>query len=252
MVKRVFFTLMIIGALVIWPLCLFAEGEQKPVNDPLERMNRVTFRFNRKLDTYFMKPVAEFYNKAMPRPLNNMVDRFYDNIINFQTIVFDLLQANFYQATSDSWRITINSTAGLGGAFDIASGIGLEKNVQGLGLTLAKWGYVNSCYFVIPVLGPSTLRDAVSWGVDLFVTPVPYLADVATRNSLIGVFFIDQRAQLLRFQGVFDEMALDPYVFSRNAYLQHRVYLIERNKQLDDPYSGKETEQLEENFYLVE
>lgn len=233
--------------------CLAISGNSAvTVNDPFEPVNRVTFTVNQKLDKYAMKPLAEFYNKAMPRPLNIAVDHFYDNIINVPTILNDLLQANFYQATSDSWRLAINTTAGLGGCMDVAKGIGLEKNEQGFGLTFAKWGYLNSRYFVIPVIGPSTIRDAVGWGLDFFSSPIPYLADVATRNTLFGVFLLDQRAQLLRFQGVFDELAIDPYIFARNAYIQHRNYLIQRNKQLDDPYSGKETEQLEENFYLLE
>ena len=230
----------------------FNAAPIETVSDPLSQYNRTMFKINDKLDKYLIKPVAELYNKIIPRPLNLGVDNFFNNLLGTQIIVNDLLQANFYQSTRDSWRFAIDTTVGVGGFFDIGDRVGLPYEQNGVGLTLAKWGYVNSSYLVLPLLGSSTIRDAISLPIDYFLTPIPYVANIALRNSLFGLGLLDKRALFLGFQGVYNEMALDPYIFMRNAYLQRRTYLIKRVDELDNPYTTQNTRQLKRNYYLNE
>ncbi len=222
------------------------------IKDPYEKFNRAMFTFNDKLDKYALKPIAKGYDKIMPRPASKGVSHFFKNLGTLPTIANDLLQGNFYQATSDSWNFLLNSTVGIGGLFDVAPSFGLSDNKEDFGLTLAKWGYLNSDYFVIPFLGPSTIRDAVARPVDYLSSFYTYVDDVALRNSMEGLKIIDKRAQLLRFQDTYQALALDPYVLMRSAYFQRRNYLIERNKSLSDPYTEEDMEKVETDYYLDE
>jgi|GEM_PF-564215 phospholipid-binding lipoprotein MlaA len=212
--------------------------ETSSPKDPLEPINRFIFGFNEQFDKLIFKPVAELYNKIVPRPMNIALDDFFNNLAEMPVIINDLLQANFYQATSDGWRLAINSTVGIGGIFDFASDAGLEKNDQGFGLTLAKWGYVQSNYFVVPFIGPSTIRDTISIPVYYYTTVFPLIDNVPVRNTMLGLRYVDLRARLLRFQSVYDQIAIDPYVFMRSAYLQRRAYQIKRVSELDNPYTN--------------
>lgn len=229
---------------------LFAPAAEP--KDPLIKYNRFMFEVNEKLDKYIMKPAAELYNKIMPRPLNTGLDNVFHNFQAPKIIVNDALQANFYQATQDCWRLVLNTTVGVGGLFDVGDTLGLQYKPNDFGLTLAKWGYENSSFFVLPGLGPSTIRDTLTLPAEYVTTPQSYIDDVALRNSLRAVEILDKRAQLLRFQGVYDQMALDPYVFQRNAYLQRRSYLMERNKELDNPYTTQNTQVLKRDYYINE
>jgi phospholipid-binding lipoprotein MlaA len=203
------------------------------IKDPYEHYNRSVFAFNETMDTYVLKPVATFYNAIMPRPLNQGVHNFFLNIGNLVNIANDILQLNFYQMANDVWRLGINTTIGIGGLFDIGSRIGLMPYSNDFGLTLARWGYKESNYFVMPFWGPSTVRDTVAYPVDYYAFSIyPYIYPRTARYGLYGLGVIDRRAQLLQFQGVMDEAALDKYVFVRNAYLQRRAYQIEENRHL--------------------
>lgn len=221
----------------------------KPVNpkDPYESFNRVVYHFNDAIDKWALKPVATLYNKIMPKPVNKGIANMFYNIDTVPTVFNDVLQGNIYQATSDAWRIGINSTVGILGFFDVAADIGLEPNKEDFGLTLARWGYVNSNYLVLPFFGPSTLRDAIGIPVDYYAFSVyPYIYPVQDRYRIYAVGVVSKRAELLHYQNVMQQAALDEYVFLRDAYMQRRAYLIERNKQLGDPYLDKENK-LENN-----
>lgn len=242
-----------VGTIFFYNTC-FAQDlpEQTPVRDPLEGYNRVMFTINDKLDKYFMKPVAEFYNKIMPAPLNLGVDNVFNNLLGTQLIINDSLQANFYQSTLDTWRTLIDSTVGVGGVFDVGERIGLPFNMNGFGLTMTKWGYTNSNYFVLPFLGPSTIRDAIGTTADVYSGAPTYFDNMALRNSLYATYLLDKRAQLLRFQNVYEEMAIDPYIFQRTAYLQHRDYLVQRVSELNNPYTAENTKAMKRDYYIVE
>lgn len=201
--------------------------------DPYQGFNRAMFTFNDKLDIYFLKPIATFYNKVMPKPLNKGVHNVFENINTVPTIANDVLQANFYQASSDFWRLAINTTIGIGGLFDMAERMKLEPYQNDFGLTLARWGYTDSNYLVLPFFGPNTLRDGlIGLPVDYFAFSLyPYLEPPSFRYQVYVLGVIDRRAQLLKFQDVVDEASYDKYVFVRNAYLQRRAYQIEQNNQ---------------------
>ncbi len=201
--------------------------------DPYEKFNRVMYRFNDIFDTVLLKPLAKFYNAFVPKPLAKGFSNFFSNIDNVPTIINDVLQGNFYQAANDMWRLSINSTVGILGFFDVAAPIGLAPNAEDFGLTLARWGYRNSNYLVLPFLGPTTVRDGVfGWPINYYgMTIYPYIRPTWKRYALYGFGVVVKRADFLRYQDIFEQVTIDKYVFMRDAFLQHRNYLIERNKQ---------------------
>jgi phospholipid-binding lipoprotein MlaA len=214
--------------------------------DPYEKFNRVMFRFNDLIDKIIFKPVAKLYNKIVPTPIVKGISHMFSNIDTIPTIANDILQFNLYQATSDTWRLALNSTVGIGGFFDIATGMGLESNYEDLGLTFARWGWKNSNYLVVPFLGPSTVRDGIAWPIDYqLFTIYPYIRDVRDRYILYGFSLVSKRAELLRFQSVMEQAAIDRYAFLRDAYTQRRAYLIDRNERLGDPYIEKNNSEIE-------
>lgn len=212
-------------------IAISACAPYEPNGDPYEKYNRAVFQMNTRLDTHIMKPVATFYNKAIPRPLNKGVNNFFTNISMVPTVVNDLLQGGFKQAGKDTTRLGINTTVGIVGLFDVASPMGLADHEETFGLTLAKWGWKGSNYIVLPFLGPSTGRDAIGKGVDWLIEYPIYniIQDRYTRWGLIGLSFVNQRAQLLKYQDLMAQASLDPYQFQKNAYLQHQNYLISLN-----------------------
>lgn len=219
----------------------FVFADFKPVNpkDPYEPFNRVMFKFNDCVDRFILKPVTFLYVKITPKPLAKGLTNVYNNIDTVPTVINDVLQGNFYQATSDAWRLGINSTVGIGGLFDVATRVGLEYNAEDFGLTLARWGYVNSHYLVLPFLGPATVRDGLGFPINYYgMTIYPYLP-TALGYELYAGSVVVRRADYLRYEELLQQATLDKYVFMRDAYLQHRNYLIQRNNELADPYLQK-------------
>lgn len=201
--------------------------------DPLEPFNRAMFVFNDNLDFYIIKPVAELYNVVVPKPLNQGVHNFFNNLGELPTIANDLLQFNLYQMVKDVCRFGINSTMGIGGLFDMATRMHLPYFQNDFGLTLARWGYKDSSYLVLPVLGSNTIRDGLGIPVDYFEFSVyPYLKPQHTRYQVLALFMVDHRANLLQFEPILEEAAIDRYIFMRNAYMQHRAFQIEQVKHL--------------------
>jgi phospholipid-binding lipoprotein MlaA len=202
-----------------------AASTSSEEEDSYEGFNRVVFNFNDRVDIVILKPIATFYNLIIPKPLNQGIHNFFNNLGNFPTLANDILQANFYQAASDFWRLGINSTVGLGGFFDVAARLQLQPYTNDFGLTLARWGYKNSNYLVLPFFGPSSIRDGIGIPVDYFAFSVyPYVYPDSARYGLYGLGIIDRRARLLQFQPVMEEAAIDKYIFVRNAYRQHRAF----------------------------
>lgn len=201
------------------------------VSDPYEKFNRSMFSFNEGLDKYILKPVSKFYNLIMPRPLNEGVHNFFVNLDTVPTIVNDVLQFNFHQMANDMWRFGVNSTIGIGGLFDIATRIKLNSYRTDFGLTMAKWGYANSSYVVLPFWGPRTVRDSVSIPIDYYFFSLwPYIEPDRLRYGLYALSVIDWRAQVLKHDDLMEAAAVDKYAFVRNAYLQYRRQAIESTK----------------------
>ena len=204
--------------------------------DPFENFNRHTYRMNDKLDKVIMKPIATGYKKIMPPLLSKCIYSFFSNLNEVPTVINDVLQLHPKMALHDTGRFLINSTVGLLGLFDMATPMGIPHNEQDFGQTLARWGYTHSRYFVIPLLGPSTIRDTISRPIDYHMFSVmPYIDPAKTRNRLIATDYISRRTALLGTEKVLAE-SFDPYAFMRDAYLQKRDQLIaeKRGKQIAD------------------
>ncbi len=207
-------------------------------DDPYETYNRHAFAMNDTVDKVVYTPVASMYKAVMPDFAETGVTNFFSNLGDVTVVANDALQLKVYQGTEDIWRLFFNTTFGLLGLFDVASKIGLPRHHNDFGMTLANWGYRNSNYFVIPFLGPSTVRDTFGLAADYQVLSIyPYISNVRLRNSLLALNFVQTRAQLLQFEDVVQQAAVDPYTFQRNAYMQRRDYLIAKN--LDEPSNSQ-------------
>lgn len=191
--------------------------------DPWENTNRRIFRFNDFFDAVLVRPVAVIYSNGLPRVVQQGIGNFFSNIDDINVFVNDLLQLKFDDALSDSGRFLLNSTIGVAGVLDVASGLGLEKNEEDFGQTLGHWNIPPGPYVMLPALGPSSLRDALGLILDTAFNPLQYQDDYSLRTALILVEEIDGRASVLAL----DELISgDRYLFLREAYLQRREYLV--------------------------
>ena len=206
---------------------LMATGcASNPTNpmDPLEPMNRAIYTFNDKVDRAVAKPVAQVYRKATPQPLRIAVSNFFNNILDAYSAANNVLSAEPQKAMNDLMRVAINSTLGVFGLVDFATPAGLKNNKNTLGDTFAKWGWKNSSYLVMPLLGPSTIRDGAGTAITLYISPDRQLYDgPAQANTAWGLNLVSKRERLLGVEESVDEAALDPYSYTRDAYLQIRA-----------------------------
>jgi len=196
-------------------------GAHNP-NDPLEPFNRGIYRFNDAVDKAVLKPVAKGYSAAMPAFGKTIVSNFFSNLDDVVVTANDLLQFKLAQGLSDGTRFLVNSTIGVFGLFDVASTAGLKKHYEDFGQTLGKWGVGNGPFIVIPILGPSTLRDGVGLYVDTYPNPSYQIEHIRTRNQLYLTNGISRRAALLDQEKILDEAMIDRYEFIRDSYLQYR------------------------------
>ncbi len=217
---------------------------QRSPRDPWERMNRGTYKFNDALDKAIVKPVAKGYVKVTPQPVRTGVTNFFDNLETPITIVNDLLQWQVKAFFNDSARLVLNSTLGIGGLLDPATRAGLDKNDRDFGQTLGVWGIKSGPYVVLPVLGPSDVRDAIGRGADDFANPRHYLSNSWVQWGMWGVRGIDNRSRILYADSIVQN-AYDPYAFVRNAYLQHRDFKVGGSQQSQDE-SQQEQQLMEE------
>lgn len=191
-------------------------------NDPAEGWNRAMFSVNEGLDTVIAKPLAKGYDYVAPLPVKVVFGNFFSNIADVMIGANNLLQGKPSQAASDWGRVLVNSTIGIGGAFDVASEMGMDKHYEDFGQTMAVWGVGEGAYLFWPVLGPRTVRDTGGLIVDSYTDPLRYTYPVPVRNSLLGVRYVDARASLLPTDKIIEEAATDKYAYVRDAYLQHR------------------------------
>lgn len=190
--------------------------------DPLESFNRGVYKFNDTLDKAVVKPVARGYKAAMPTVGKIMVSNFFSNLDDVVVTVNDLLQFKLVQGFSDGMRFFVNSTIGVFGLIDVASMGDLKKHNEDFGLTLGKWGVGNGPYLVLPILGPSTLRDSAGLYIDGYTSPMYQMNNMQARNQAYLVKGVSKRSELLNQEKVLTEAMLDPYEFLRDAYLLHR------------------------------
>ncbi len=199
-----------------------ASGPRTDPRDPLEPYNRGVTKFNEQVDAMVLKPVAIAYKEVTPAPVRTGVSNFFANLSDVWSFVNNVLQLRAEGAASSFMRVNVNTFLGLGGVLDVASEIGIDRYRQDFGLTLGRWGVGTGPYLVLPILGPSTVRDTLALPVDMYGNPVGYVDPVSARNSLYALRAVDVRANLLRAGSVLDSAALDKYSFTRDVFLQVR------------------------------
>lgn len=199
-----------------------ATGPNANPADPLEPFNRGVYQFNDTVDVAVLKPVAIAYRDYTPDLLRQGVRNFFNNLQDGWSVVNNALQLKG-QSTSDSFgRFLLNSTFGLGGIFDLASDLGIDRSTKDFGHTLGYWGVAPGPYLVLPFMGPSTLRDTLARPVDTLGTVTTHISHVPTRNTVFVVELVDRRESFLKATEMLEQVALDPYTFTRDAFLQRR------------------------------
>ncbi|MDR1424145.1 MAG: VacJ family lipoprotein [Azoarcus sp.] len=227
---------------------LTAACANAPPEDPFESYNRSMFSINEKLDAAITKPVAKAYVAVTPEPVRTWVGNFFGNLNDPWIGVNNLLQGKPADALSDMMRFLVNSTMGIGGLLDIATEAQIPKHDEDFGQTLGVWGVRSGPYVMLPLLGPSTLRDSLALPVNATLNNSWHLvSDPVLRNSLTALQAINGRARLLGLERTLDEATLDKYRYSRDFYLQQRQFKVHdgnppleyENFDLDD---GNQTE----------
>ncbi|MGV0953703.1 MAG: MlaA family lipoprotein [Fluviibacter sp.] len=216
------------GVLLLVALTGCASTSQ-PANprDPWEGYNRGMFEVNEVLDKAIIKPVAVGYDFILPDPIRMLVTNLFSNIGDVMIGVNDLLQGRGEQAFNDLGRFVINTTLGFGGLFDVAGNAGWYKNDNDFGVTFGRWGVPAGPYFVLPILGPSDVRDTFGWAADIAASPLDLIIKDPTAYYIAwGVRFLNTRANLLPAEKIIEEAATDKYSYLRDAFMQNRLNLI--------------------------
>ena len=218
---------------------------QTSSNDPYENFNRQMYDFNDGVDTYVAAPLSNGYKFIAPQFVQTGVFNFFTNLKSFNVVLNDVLQAKFSQSAADFGRLTLNSTAGLGGFFDVAKHVGLEQNDEDFDQTLAVWGIPQGSYLVLPFAGPSTVRGVPASAFDAAANPATYAGIPAYYISAPVQFMsgLNARANAEGALKFINEAAMDKYVFTRESFLQWRKNLENDGKvsaSLDDDFMVEE------------
>ena len=209
--------------------------------DPWESMNRSVASFNDKVDDNVLKPVATGYRNVVPDLVQTGVRNVFNNFADMWSTVNNLLQLKPLNTAESLGRVVVNTVFGIYGIFDVATYIKLERHPEDFGQTLGYWGVPNGPYLVLPLFGPSTLRDGASLPVDFAVSPTQYINDIPTRNQVFALRLVSKRAELLKSGNMLEEASIDKYSFTRDAYLQYRRSQIydgnppDEEDTIDDP-----------------
>lgn len=213
-------------------------------NDPLESYNRTMDKINYNVDRAVILPVANTYRALTPQPARTCVRNIFNNVGDVWSAANSFLQGRPHDFFNTLGRVLFNTTMGVGGCFDVASKNGSKRIRNDLGTTLGVWGIGSGPYVVLPILGPSSLRDgtALAGGLALGFsesTPITALKNVRVRNSILGIYFVNLRTGLLDAESLVNEIAIDRYSFIRDAYLQRRQSLLNSKlRSFDDTSYG--------------
>lgn len=194
--------------------------------DPWEKWNRKVFNFNEDVDRAVLKPVATTYSDVVPQPIRRGVGNFFGNFADAWSAINNVLQGKISTGFEDATRVGANTLFGLFGVLDVASEMGLERHHEDFGQTLGRYGVGAGAYVVLPILGPSTVRDAAALPIDRLATPPAFFNGTRTQIGLTVLQIVNTRSSLLGATRVIDEIALDKYTFVRDAYLQRRRSLV--------------------------
>jgi phospholipid-binding lipoprotein MlaA len=203
--------------------------------DPWENWNRKVFAFNESFDENLLKPVATVYSNVVPQLVRQGVDNFFGNAADGWSAINNFLQGKIVLGFQDSIRVGTNTLFGILGLFDVASELGIERHNEDFGQTLGVWGVPPGPFFMIPLLGPSTVRDAPARYVDPQYAYNRWIGEVWLRNTFYGLDVVRTRAGLLKAGNIMEEAAIDPYSFLRDAYLQRRENQVYDGKPPRDP-----------------
>jgi phospholipid-binding lipoprotein MlaA len=229
------------AASVLLALMGCASGPNANPRDPLEPFNRSVMQFNEGVDAVVLKPVATAYREGVPPLVRTGVSNFFGNLSDVWSFVNSLLQLKFQNAAENWMRVNVNTFFGLGGILDIASDLNIERHREDFGQTLGRYGVPAGPFIMLPLLGPSTLRDTLVLPIDARADPVRSVDPTGARNALYGLRAVDARANLLRVGLVLEEAALDKYSFTRDAHLQRRrAEVFESGPRSQDPAAGSD------------
>ncbi|PIF76940.1 phospholipid-binding lipoprotein MlaA [Variovorax sp. 54] len=216
-----------------------ATGPGASPVDPFEPFNRGVTRFNDTVDEAVLEPVASTYQKVVPSLVRQGVTNFFSNIGDVWSLANNVAQLKLQNSAETFMRLNVNTFFGLGGLLDVATEARLPRHEEDFGQTLGYWGVGAGPYIVLPLLGPSTLRDTVAKPLELYGDAQGYIHDVAWRNSLSALRVVDTRSRYLGATRLLDEAALDKYSFTRDAFLQRRRNQVYDGNPPDDDNAGK-------------
>ena len=209
--------------ILILLMLAFASYSEEPVTlyeeDPLEDFNRIVFNLADKLDSSILRPTAEFYSEYTPTLVKSSVSNFFNNLSEVDTIANQLLQGKFRLAIDDSFRFLINSTFGVAGIFDVATGVGLERHDEDFGQTLGYWGFPTGAYLFTPFVGPTTVRDFFSFSSGWLFSVNSIFNDTNQKIIITGLDVIETRERLLVAENL---IVGDKYSFVKDVYFQSR------------------------------
>jgi phospholipid-binding lipoprotein MlaA len=225
--------LLALSVLLLASGCVSVPGPPNP-RDPWESYNRTVYKFNDAADKAVLKPVAEGYQAITPNFMQTGIANFFENLYDVKTGINNILQGKVVEGLSDFGRFGFNSVVGIFGLWDVATPLGLEKHDEDFGQTLGWWGVPSGPFFMIPLLGPSTARDAPARYVDPQFAFFRGIDEVWVRNTLYALDIVRTRAGLLKAGKILDDAALDPYSFLRDAWMQRRQNLVYDGKPPKD------------------
>lgn len=226
----------ILLALVLLQAC--ATRPDADGRDPFESLNRTVFMFNEGVDAALLKPTAKVYQEVLPSTVRTGVSNFFANISDVWSFINSVLQLKPKEAAENLMRVGVNTLFGVGGLFDVATDLNIERHKEDFGQTLGRWGVGAGPYVVLPFFGPSTARDTLALAADRQGDGVNHITPVVERNALSVLRLVDTRANLLPLTDMLEEIALDKYDLVRDVYLQRRRYLIDGD-QNQEPVAPK-------------
>ena len=229
--KKKILALALVGAALLSGCASVPKDSGQNPDDPWETLNRQTFAFNQGLDFILIRPLAKGYQFITPQFLEDGIHNMYRNVGDVRNLANNVLQVKPHAAGVDTARLLMNTIIGVGGFFDVGTKMGLQRNDEDFGQTLGYWGLSSGPYLVLPLLGPSTVRDALGIYPDSYAEPYRYMHDVSARNTVAGMKIIDARANLLSAEKL---ITGDKYIFIRNAYLQSREFKVKDGQVVDD------------------
>jgi phospholipid-binding lipoprotein MlaA len=231
------FSLLWLVVLLLAGLVGCAAPSGSDPRDPFESYNRSVTRFNDNLDEAVLKPVAQTYVQVTPSPVRTGVKNFFGNLGDVWSTLNNAMQLKPKETVESLARVLVNTVVGIYGLFDVATELNLTRHAEDFGQTLGYWGVPSGPYLVLPVLGPSTLRDTASLSIDTQGNLVRQIDHVPTRNTLWLTGAVDKRSRFLDASDQVDALALDKYIFLRDVFLQ---------KRLSDVWDGNPPEAPEE------